>query len=148
MSFLDTWNMIHEYFLEAHQEELTSKHGGDVRKDGFAPGNCSYCDVLLDHQHLTETAAVPTGKRIECRGRNGWFFLQQADVSWTFSKGNEKILTISIASKSGYINVAPIFLQGDPDAIEHLLLYLLLECGKVRASINQVETKKGVEAPL
>jgi hypothetical protein len=53
---------------------------------------------------------------IECRGRNGWFLLHEANV-WV-SDGEARI---SISSKNPYRDVAPIYLAGPTSEIKRLL---------------------------
>jgi hypothetical protein len=59
---------------------------------------------------------------IECRGRNGWFKLHHASA---VAYKTQDLVSVALASKSNYRNVAPIYFQGPKAEVEALLLDLL-----------------------
>lgn len=131
MNFKTTWDKLREYLVESHKQELCSKHNGDSKRPGADPEQCSYCRLIDEHEEWTHTAKeVPIGKQIECRGRNGWFMLGGARVNTVGGICDKKLMTVEFVSKQFPRNVGPIFFQGEPAAIEQLLLHLLLEVGR------------------
>ncbi len=63
---------------------------------------------------------------IECRGRNGWFNLKEAQVY----RGAGEVAQVGLLSRQNFQNVPPIFFSGPKAEVEALLLDLL---EKVRA---------------
>jgi hypothetical protein len=62
---------------------------------------------------------------IECRGRNGWFVLHEANIR--VSDGEARI---SISSKNPYRDVAPIYLAGPTSEMKSLLADLQAHLGE------------------
>lgn len=139
--FLDTAQELRDQLIESHLQEFESKHGGDATHKGLAPEACSYCRTIQDHDEHHEAAKKDIApKTIECRGRNGYFMLAQVstgNIEDTQPAGKENtIVRLNLFSKAGYRDAAPIMIQGSHDAIEHLLLKLLVEVREQRAHIN------------
>lgn len=63
---------------------------------------------------------------IECRGRNGWFILHEAKVQ-RLDLVREGYVAVSLSSKKGYLNVAPIYLRGPRFEVLNLLEKLAKE---------------------
>jgi len=58
---------------------------------------------------------------IECRGRNGWFNLKEAQVD----QGSGGVAQVGLRSRQNFRNVPPIFFSGPRAEIEVLLSDLL-----------------------